>query len=306
MIEKTRLRLRNAEGHLVGVPRRAARRVRAHRRLGSRHRILLPSSDTDDDERRVIAQFDRPDWEGNQTWFVTAGGATFAAMPLRVCGRVFGVLHGDDAGPVRAVLPSRGLRLSQQDRRSALAQAWDWGIFIAGVVPSLVFGVAFGNLLLGVPFQFDATMRVVLHGIVLGLLNPFALLAGVVSLAMLICTAPSICRLRTEGDIRRARPGRRRWRRRADRAVRRGRRLGRNGSRRLSDHRDAASDTAYQPAREDRERVARRMARQLRPFPWMTAAPVAAFAAQLGVIVVSGRAPCPPRHSSPARRASPA
>jgi cytochrome d ubiquinol oxidase subunit II len=56
--------------------------------------------------------------------------------------------------------------------------AWDWGIFIAGLVPTLVFGVAFGNLLLGVPFHFDGDQRSYYTGSFFALLNPFALLAG--------------------------------------------------------------------------------------------------------------------------------
>ena len=77
---------------------------------------------------------------------------------------------------------------------------WDWGLFIGGFVPTLVFGVAFGNLLLGVPFQFDRDLRVFYTGTFWGLLNPFALLAGVVSLALLIDARRRYLQLRTDGD----------------------------------------------------------------------------------------------------------
>src|ERR1700689_3887953 len=62
---------------------------------------------------------------------------------------------------------------------------WDWALFACGVVPSLIFGVAFGNILEGVPFRFDETMRMTYEGTLFGLLNPFALLCGLVSVAML-------------------------------------------------------------------------------------------------------------------------
>jgi cytochrome d ubiquinol oxidase subunit II len=65
-------------------------------------------------------------------------------------------------------------------------RAWDWGLFIGGFVPALVFGVAFGNLLLGLPFHFDGEMRAFYAGSFWQLLNPFALVAGVLSVAMLV------------------------------------------------------------------------------------------------------------------------
>lgn len=76
------------------------------------------------------------------------------------------------------------------DYRSKIADprwrnAWDWGLFIGGVVPALVFGVAFGNLLLGVPFHLDALLRPYYTGSFIALFHPFALLAGILSVAML-------------------------------------------------------------------------------------------------------------------------
>ena len=79
--------------------------------------------------------------------------------------------------------------------------AWDWGLFVGGTVPALVFGVAFGNLLLGVPFHYDDTMRVFYTGSFWQLLNPFALLSGVVSLSMLVMHGAVYLQVRTEGAI---------------------------------------------------------------------------------------------------------
>jgi cytochrome d ubiquinol oxidase subunit II len=79
--------------------------------------------------------------------------------------------------------------------------AWDWGLFVGGVVPALIFGIAFGNLLQGVPFEFDAFMRSTYTGSFRDLLNPFALLTGVVSLTMLVMHGAVFIQLRTEGEL---------------------------------------------------------------------------------------------------------
>lgn len=80
---------------------------------------------------------------------------------------------------------------------------WDWGIFIGSFVPALVFGVAFGNLLLGVPFHFDDYLRFYYTGNLLQLLNPFGLLAGIVSLSMLITQGATYLQMRTTGELHR-------------------------------------------------------------------------------------------------------
>jgi cytochrome d ubiquinol oxidase subunit II len=92
------------------------------------------------------------------------------------------------------------------DYRSKIAhpawrKSWDWGLFVGGAVPALIFGVAFGNLLQGVPFHFESDLRPVYTGGFFALLNPFALLAGVVSLSMLTFHGANYLMIRTEGDI---------------------------------------------------------------------------------------------------------
>jgi cytochrome d ubiquinol oxidase subunit II len=92
------------------------------------------------------------------------------------------------------------------DYRSKVANprwrnAWDWGLFIGGLVPTLIFGVAFGNLLLGVPFHFDVDQRVYYTGSFFGLLNPFGLAAGIVSVAILAMHGALYVQLRTEGPV---------------------------------------------------------------------------------------------------------
>ena len=152
-----------------------------------------------DDERRVMLNTIGPHWEGNQVWFITAGGATFAAWPL-----VYATAFSGFYVALILTLFALFFRPVGFDYRSKVPDprwrnAWDWGIFVGGTVPALVFGVAFGNLLQGVPFHFDADLRVHYTGSFFGLLNPFALLAGVVSVAMLAMHGAIYLQLRTEG-----------------------------------------------------------------------------------------------------------
>jgi cytochrome d ubiquinol oxidase subunit II len=163
---------------------------------------LLPFVGRTDAERRVMLNSVGPTWEGNQVWFITAGGATFAAWPL-----VYATGFSGFYVALIVVLFALILRPVGFDYRSKVPdprwrKAWDWGIFINGFVPSLVFGVAFGNLLLGVPFHFDGDQRAFYTGSFFELLNPFALLAGVVSVAMLIMHGGIYLQLRTEGAVR--------------------------------------------------------------------------------------------------------
>jgi cytochrome d ubiquinol oxidase subunit II len=164
--------------------------------------VLLPFLGRSDDERRVIVNSIGPYWEGNQTWFVTAGGATFAAWPL-----VYAAAFSGFYVAMLLVLFALFFRPAGIVYRSKIADPrwrnfWDWGVFIAGAVPAIVFGVAFGNLLQGVPFRYDAaTLAVTYTGSFWQLLNPFGLLAGVISLAMLTMHGATYLQIRTEGVI---------------------------------------------------------------------------------------------------------
>jgi cytochrome bd ubiquinol oxidase subunit II len=162
---------------------------------------LLPFVGRTDEERRVLLNAIGPTWEGNQVWFVTAGGALFAAWPLVYATAFSGLYFA-----LLLVLFALFLRPVGFDYRSKLPDprwrsAWDWGLFIGGAVPAVLFGVAFGNLLQGVPFHFDADLRSYYTGSFWGLLNPFALLAGIVSLSMLVMHGAVYLQMRTEAAI---------------------------------------------------------------------------------------------------------
>lgn len=163
---------------------------------------LLPFLGRTDDERRVIINSIGPTWEGNQVWFITAGGATFAAWPL-----LYAAAFSGFYAALMLTLFALFFRPVGFDYRSKVEDprwrsAWDWGLFVGGTVPAVVFGVAFGNLMQGVPFRFDDVMGVSHAGSFLQLLNPFGLLAGAVSLAMLVMHGAVYLQLRTEAAIR--------------------------------------------------------------------------------------------------------
>jgi cytochrome bd ubiquinol oxidase subunit II len=162
---------------------------------------LLPFVGRNDVERRVIINTVGPHWDGNQVWFITGGGAIFAAWPL-----VYATAFSGFYWAMLLVLWALFFRPVGFDYRSKIANTtwrsvWDWGLFVGGTVPPLIFGVAFGNLLQGVPFQFDAYLVSTYTGSFWQLLNPFALLTGVVSTAMITMQGGSYLAHRTEGII---------------------------------------------------------------------------------------------------------
>lgn len=168
--------------------------------------ILSPFIGKTDSERRAAINSVAPHWDGNQVWFITAGGAIFAAWPL-VYAASFSMLYP----AILAVLWTLFLRAPAFDYRSKISNeswrsTWDWVLFIASALPPLLFGVAFGNVLLGVPFHFDNTMHLVSDASnpilgFLSLLSPFALLCGVVAFAMTTAHGGIFLTLRTEGDM---------------------------------------------------------------------------------------------------------
>ena len=147
--------------------------------------IWLPWLGKNDMERRIIINVIGPTWEGNQTWFIAAGGCLFAAWPL-----VYAAAFSGFYVALMLLLFSLFFRPVGFDYRGKLADArwraaWDWALFAGGLVPPLIFGVAFGNLLQGVPFHYDDSMRLEYTGNFLGLLNPFGLLSGMLGVLML-------------------------------------------------------------------------------------------------------------------------
>lgn len=143
---------------------------------------LLPLVARNDDERRIVINSVGAHWEGNQVWLILAGGALFAAWP-----RVYAAAFSGFYVAMILVLCSLFFRPLAFDYRGKIADArwrkmWDAGLVIGSLVPPVVFGIAFGNLLLGVPFAFTPQLRVEYLGSFWQLLTPFPLLCGLLSL----------------------------------------------------------------------------------------------------------------------------
>lgn len=168
--------------------------------------MLLPFLGRNDEERRVIINTIGPHWDGNQVWFITAGGAIFAAWPAVYAAAFSGFYFAMLLVLFALFFRPVGFDYRSKIENSTWRRTWDWGLFAGGAVPALVFGVAFGNLLLGVPFQYDEFLRPTYTGSFWALLNPFALLAGVVSTSMLAMHGALWLQLRADTVIaRRAR-----------------------------------------------------------------------------------------------------
>ena len=163
---------------------------------------LLPFVGRSDIERRVAINAVGPVWDGNQVWFILGGGAIFAAWPLIYATAFSGFYIALFLVLAALIVRPVGFEFRQKLPSPVWRRNWDWALSIGGIVPSLVFGVAVGNLFLGVPFRFDGDMRAFYEGTGLfELLNPFGLLCGLVSLTMLLGHGAAWLALKTEGQV---------------------------------------------------------------------------------------------------------
>ena len=164
---------------------------------------LLPFVGKTDDERRVVINSVGMHWEGNQVWFITGGGAIFAAWPLIYATAFSGFYWAMMAALWALFFRPVGFKYRSLLKDAEWRRSWDWGLFVGGFVPPVIFGVAFGNLLQGVPSQYNELLMVSYTGSFWELLNPFALLAGIVSSAMITLQGAVYLAHRTEGAIQR-------------------------------------------------------------------------------------------------------
>lgn len=159
--------------------------------------ILLPFLGKDDTDRRVIINTIGPVWDGNEVWLITAGGAIFAAFPnwyaTMFSGFYLALLLMLAALIVRGV----GFEFRSKDKHPTWRRLWDWLLFVGSFVPALLWGVAFANLIRGVPINAD--MQYV--GTFWRLLNPYALLGGLATLFSFILHGAVFLSLKTKGEI---------------------------------------------------------------------------------------------------------
>ncbi|MGY6704613.1 cytochrome d ubiquinol oxidase subunit II [Roseinatronobacter sp.] len=147
---------------------------------------LLPFVAKTDTERRLVINTVGPVWEGNQVWFILGGGAIFAAWPPLYAVSFSGFYFAMFLVLAALILRPVGFKYRSKRESARWRGGWDWALFVGGAVPALLFGVAVGNVMLGAPFRLTDNLFSLYEGTFFQLLHPFALLAGVVSLAMLV------------------------------------------------------------------------------------------------------------------------
>ncbi|WP_417492751.1 cytochrome d ubiquinol oxidase subunit II [Maricaulis sp.] len=169
---------------------------------------LLPFVAKTDAERRLVINTIGPMWEGHQVWLVLGGGAIFAAWPFVYAISFSGFYLAMFVVLASLILRPVGFKYRSKRPGAAWRRNWDWALFVGGFVPALIFGVAVGNVLRGVPFDLDPMLRATYEGGLIGLLNPFGLLAGLISVAMLVMHGASWLVVKAEKGVVRDRAAR--------------------------------------------------------------------------------------------------
>jgi cytochrome d ubiquinol oxidase subunit II len=162
---------------------------------------LLPFVAKTDIERRVAINTIGPVWEGNQVWFILGGGAIFAAWPALYALSFSGFYLAMFLVLLALILRPVAFKYRSKREDARWRSNWDWALFIGGAVPALIFGVAVGNALRGVPFHFSTDLRPSYEGTLFGLLNPAALYCGLVSLSMLVMHGAAWLAFKAEGPV---------------------------------------------------------------------------------------------------------
>ena len=163
--------------------------------------VLLPFVAKTDIERRVAINTVGAVWEGNQVWLILGGGAIFAAWPALYALSFSGFYLAMFLVLLALILRPVGFKYRSKKPDAVWRARWDWALFIGGAVPALIFGVAVGNTLRGVPFHFTDDLRPIYEGNLFGLLNPVALYCGLVSLSMLVMHGAAWLAFKSDGPV---------------------------------------------------------------------------------------------------------
>lgn len=163
--------------------------------------MWLPWLGKNDMERRIIINCIGPTWEGNQVWFILGGGAIFAAWPTLYALSFSGFYLAMLLVLLALILRPVGFKYRSKMEHTTWRSFWDWALFVGGFVPALIFGVAIGNVLQGIPFHFDENLRIFYTGSFWALLNPFALGCGLLSVLMLAMHGAFFLQVKTVGIL---------------------------------------------------------------------------------------------------------
>lgn len=163
---------------------------------------LLPFVSRNEADRRAVLTTLGPVWDGNEVWLLVAGGATFAAFP-----EWYATLFSGFYLPLFIILVAlivRGVAFEYRSKygKAQWRQRWDIAIVTASIIPALLWGVAFANIVRGVPIEKSAEGNYEYVGGFFNLLNPYALLGGVVTLTVFLTHGAIFLSLKTAGEIR--------------------------------------------------------------------------------------------------------
>ena len=159
--------------------------------------ILLPFLGRDDRERRVVINTIGPHWDGNEVWLITAGGAMFAAFPNWYATLFSGFYLALFLMLLALIARGVAFEFRSKDKNPQWRKLWDSMIFVGSLVPALLWGVAIANLVRGVPIDGDMTYV----GGFFNLLNPYALVGGLASLAVFTLHGAIFLALKTRGQV---------------------------------------------------------------------------------------------------------
>lgn len=152
----------------------------------------------DPKETRICMRAIGPVWDGNEVWLLTAGGALFAAFPPVYAAVFSGFYIAFVLLLVALIFRAVSLEFYSKVDSDQWRYAWSWAFGLGSLIPAILFGVAFGNILRGLPIDDHAEFT----GTFLGLLNPYALLIGLLSLSMFIMHGATYMTLKTDGELR--------------------------------------------------------------------------------------------------------
>lgn len=150
-----------------------------------------------DHERRISLNSVGPVWDGNEVWLLTGGGALFAAFPV-VYATVFSAFYLALMLLLFALIfRAVSLEFRSKEESNAWRSSWDWAFFLGSLIPALLFGVALGNIMRGIPLDASHVFK----GSFFGLLNPYSIVIGLLSVAMITWQGATYLTLKTEGDL---------------------------------------------------------------------------------------------------------
>ncbi|MCX6179396.1 MAG: cytochrome d ubiquinol oxidase subunit II [Chlorobiales bacterium] len=160
--------------------------------------VLLPFISSEDRERRTVIKTIGPFWDGNEVWFITAGGALFAAFPVWYATLFSGFYLVFLLLLVAMIIRGVAFEFRSKHDNPQWRNFWDWSIFWGSIIPAILWGVAFSNFIRGVPIDKNLNYA----GGFFNLLNPYALVCGLTSLSIFTLHGAIFLSLKTTGNLR--------------------------------------------------------------------------------------------------------